>query len=143
MAGVHLLLTLISWKRQVFIPLFDMLLCADGLGKGIPEFLINHQFFFFSMFPLQVVKPATIKAPDSLFNLWSIPMGGGLLGYAAFPTASGKESKQKFVSISTLVRFLSIVGPNLASLLSVFAGLEGLDYGDTTAQNDGVVITDT
>lgn len=58
----------------------------------------------------EVVKPATIKAPDSLFNLWSIPMGGGLLGYAAFPTASG---------------------------------LEGLDYGDTTAQNDGVVITDT
>ncbi len=26
--------------------------------------------------------------------------------------------------------------------ISVLAGLEGLDFGDTTAQNDGVVITD-
>ncbi len=37
----------------------------------------------------KVIKPATIKSPNSLFNMWSVPLEDGLLGYASFPTASG------------------------------------------------------
>ncbi len=46
---------------------------------------------------VKVIKPATIKSSDSLFNLWSIPLEDGLLGYASFPTASGLHIPISFV----------------------------------------------
>ena len=36
-------------------------------------------------------KAASIWCADSYFNLWSIPLSGGILGYATFPSTSGLQ----------------------------------------------------
>lgn len=36
-----------------------------------------------------VIKPATIWDPEKYFNVWVLDIGGGILGYAQFPTQSG------------------------------------------------------
>ncbi|MDQ3191194.1 MAG: PKD domain-containing protein, partial [Bacteroidota bacterium] len=35
------------------------------------------------------IKPATIWDPEQYLNIWCVPLSGGLLGYATFPSGSG------------------------------------------------------
>lgn len=37
------------------------------------------------------IKPATIWDPNVYFNIWAVPLPGGLLGYAQFPEGSGLQ----------------------------------------------------
>jgi len=37
----------------------------------------------------QLIKPATIWDPNRYFNIWVLPLQGGLIGYAQFPEVSG------------------------------------------------------
>jgi len=54
---------------------------APATGIGNPPFSSNAMD--------NTVKPATIWDPDRYFNVWVSDLGGGLLGYAQFPSSSG------------------------------------------------------
>lgn len=67
--------------------------CNDLVEPGINR--INRNYFNFPAPPYDKptmnidVKPETIWNPNQFYNVWVAPLGGGLLGFAQFPSNSG------------------------------------------------------